>query len=95
MQLNAGRTYNVLDGEGNNASLTNESGVDSNTERIEEQETPLASGADFAGDKKSEATVGLPLQAIIPIGAAVLCAILAILIVVMMRRRNNNGEQEA
>ena len=95
LQLNAGRTYNVLDGTGNNATLTNESGVDSNTERIEEQETPLASGADFAGDKKSEATVGLPLQAIIPIGAAVLCATLAILIVVMMRRRKNNGEQEA
>ena len=95
LQLNAGRTYNVLDGTGNNATLTNESGVDSNTERIEEQETPLASGADFAGDKKSEATVGLPLQAIIPIGAAVLCAILAILVVVMMRRRKNSGEQEA
>lgn len=44
--LNADGTYNVADGDGNNSTLTNEAGVDSNTERIEDDETPLASGLD-------------------------------------------------
>lgn len=95
LQLNAGRTYNVLEGEGNNGSLTNEQGVDSNTERIEEEATPLASGLDFAEDKKTEATIGLPYGAIVPIGIAAALAAIAVIVFVVVKRRKRDGEQEA
>ena len=91
LQLNAGRTYNVLDGADNNASLTNEGGVDSNTERIEDSETPLASG--FGTGAQSSAASSLSQMATwaLPVGiGAVVIIIIAFIILTRLRRKNDD-----
>lgn len=84
--LNDDGTYNVLDGDNNNSTLTNEEGVDSNTERIDDTETPLASGAQDEGQ-------AVPAWAI-PLGILAALAAIGGVVFFIMKRRNNN-EQNA
>ena len=95
LALDGQRTYNVLDGEGNNSSLTNESGVDSNTERIEDEETPLASGLDAASQGSSEEGVGAPFGTPLPIGVIIASALAVVLAVVVFRRFKDEDGKEA
>lgn len=90
--LNANGTYNVFDGEGNNQTLTNEEGVDSNTERIDDNETPLAQAPDSPG---GEASQGMPAWAV-PLGAgiAALAAAAGLVFIFTKRRKDNDGNQE-
>ena len=71
--------------------MTNESGVDSNTERIEDNETPLASGFDRGG--QSTAASSLAGMAI-PIGIGLLVVLAAVAAIMVIRRRKNE-ENEA
>ena len=90
LQLNDARTYNVMDGEDGNATLTNESGVDSNTERIADSETPLASGFD-AGATSSAASSFLQIgQMLVPLGIGAVVAAIGIAALVVIRRRNRD-----
>lgn len=85
-QLNEDGTYSVADGAGNNSTLTNEAGVDSNTERIDDEETPLASGVE------GKAT-SLPTWAI---GTGIALAIgLAAALVFMFMKRSKKTDNEA
>ena len=93
LQLNDTRTYNVMDGEDGASTLTNESGVDSNTERIEDSETPLASGFD-AGATSSAATSFMQIgQMLVPVGIAAVVAIIGIAALVVIRRRNRDENE--
>ena len=94
LQLNAARTYNVLDGADNNSTLTNESGVNSNTERIEDSETPLASGFDTGASSSAASSLSSLAQLALPvgIGAAVVIAIGAAVLV--LRRRKSDDMYE-
>lgn len=87
--LNASGTYNVLDGEDNNQTLTNEAGADSNTERIDDDETPLAQGLSGAGEEAGTSESGLPSWAL-PAGIAAAAAVAAGFGVFFWKRRNNN-----
>lgn len=97
LQLNGSRTYNVLDGEGNNATLTNEEGVDSNTERIEEEENPLAAGLDGTATDVASARGFIQALPAWVIPACVIAAVAlgAIVIAVVIRRRKRDAESEA
>jgi hypothetical protein len=95
LSLDGQRTYNVLDGEGNNSSLTNESGVDSNTERIEDEETPLASGLDAASQSKPEGSIGSPFESPLPIGVIIASALVLVLAIVVFRRFKTDDGKEA
>lgn len=89
LRLNDGRTYNVFDGEGNNSSLTNESGIDSNTERIEDDYNPLAAGLE-EGSANGNGNTALWA---VPIGvgvALVLIAIIAFVAIRSSRRKKNH-----
>lgn len=90
-QLNANGTYNVLDGADNNQTLTNEAGTDSNTERIDDNETPLAPGVDGAGADAGSTEGGMPAWAL-PAGIAAAAAVAAGLIIFFWKRRSNNDE---
>ena len=86
-QLNPTSRYNVNDGAGNNGTLTNESGVDSNTERIGDDANPLAQGTD---EKGAEEQTGpqFNVGAIVAIAVAVAAlALLAAFLNVYLRRR--------
>lgn len=91
LQLNPGRTYNVFDGDGN-ATLTNESGVDSNTERIEDNETPLASGFDRGASSSAAASWASSTQWLLPAGIALAVLAVALVAVVVIRRRNDDDD---
>lgn len=91
-RLNADGTYNVLDGEGNNQTLTNEAGVDSNTERIDDNETPLASGAD-GGDATAAAESSTP-WGLIAGGVLAALAAAGIIVFFVKRRNNDNNNRE-
>ncbi len=95
LQLNDGRTYNALEGEGGNATLTNESGVDSNTERIEDSETPLASGFDRGGTSSAASSFMQMSGWMIPAAIAVVVIIAAVAVLMAIRRRKNNDTYEA
>jgi hypothetical protein len=92
LQLNAGRTYNVFDGGDNNATMTNESGVNSNTERIEDSETPLASGFDRGASSSAASSFASMNQLLIPLAIAVAVAIIAIVAIRIIRRKNDRDE---
>lgn len=82
--LNGDGTYNSLDGDGNDSTLTNEEGVDSNTERIDDNETPLASGT----QNNDQA---------LPVWAGVAAAVVVVaaaggLALYLKRRKSNNGQ---
>ena len=94
MLLNAGRAYNVFDGEGNNATLTNEAGVNSNTERIEESETPLASGFDKGGTSTAAASFMSTSSWVLPVAIGIIVVIVALLALLAIRRRKNNDMYE-
>ncbi len=89
LQLNASRTYNVLDGEGNNSSLTNESGVNSNTERIAENETPLASGINQANVNGLAANQGGVPAWLLPVGIVVAIALIVLIAFLAYKNRRN------
>lgn len=84
-QLNVDGTYNVLDGTGNNATLTNEAGEDSNSERIDDNETPLARAVSGLQQNGWAVPAG--------IGAA-LAACLGGLLIFFKKRKNNDDEQQ-
>lgn len=90
-QLNAAGTYNVLDGEGNNQTLTNEAGVDTNTERIDDNETPLAAGANGAGSEAGAAQ-GVPAWAL-PAGIGLAAVAAAGIMLYFWKRRSNNNDK--
>lgn len=92
-QLNDGRTYNVFDGAGNNGTLTNEEGVNSNTERIEDNETPLASGYDRGASSSAASVFGRLTTVALPIGAAVVA--IAVIALVVVRRRAKRDSYDA
>jgi len=94
LQLNAARTYNVLDGDDNNATLTNESGVDSNTERIEDDATPLASGFDRGGTSTAAGSLMAASSLALPIGIGVVVVIIAVIAFLAIRRRKNDDTYE-
>ena len=94
MQLNVARTYNVLDGTDNNATLTNESGVDSNTERIEDSETPLASGFDTGASSSAASSLASIAQWALPVGIGVVGVIIALIAFLAIRRRKNDDMYE-
>lgn len=85
-RLNADGTYSVADGDGSNSTLTNEAGVDSNTERINDDETPLASGADN-GRAISSWAIGS--------GVAVAVGLMAGLFMIFKRRRKETDEEQS
>jgi len=93
MQLNDESTYNVFDGAGN-ATMTNESGVDSNTERIEDSETPLASGFDRGGTSSAASSLMQSSAWIIPLAIAVVVVIAAVVVLMTIRRRKNEETNE-
>ena len=90
LQLNDGRTYNVFDGEGNNGLLTNESGVDSNTERIEDNETPLASGFDKGATSSAASSLTQLGAWALPIGIGLAVVIAAVAVITILRRRKDD-----
>lgn len=94
LQLNAARTYNVLDGTDNNATLTNESGVDSNTERIEDSETPLASGFDTGASSSAASSLSSMARWALPVGIAAVGVIIALVAFLAIRRRKNDDMYE-
>lgn len=94
LQLNVARTYNVLDGTDNNATLTNESGVDSNTERIEDSETPLASGFDTGASSSAASSLASIAQWALPVGIGVVGVIIALIAFLAIRRRKNDDMYE-
>jgi len=94
LQLNAARTYNVFDGSDNNATLTNESGVDSNTERIEDSETPLASGFDTGASSSAASSLSSIAQWALPVGIGVVGVIIALIAFLAIRRRKNDDTYE-
>lgn len=83
-RLNANGTYNVADGEGNNSTLTNEAGQDSNSERIDDDEVPLASGIGENG--VSLAAIGTATGATI--------AMAALLAFFIAKKRSNKTEEQ-
>lgn len=85
--LNDGRTYNAINGD-DGGLLTNENGTDTNTERIDENQTPLASGTDQDG--QAGPIFGLSWPQAIGIGAALAAIVAAgvVLIIVFIRRRH-------
>ena len=93
LQLGVEGAYNVLGGIGN-ATLTNASGVDSNTERIEDSETPLASGFDKGATSSAASSFTQMSGILIPLGIAVVIAIVAVVILTIIRRRMNSDEYE-
>lgn len=95
MQLNNDRTYNVIDGDGGNGTMTNESGVDSNTERIEDSETPLASGFDKGGTSTAASSLSGMAQWMLPVGIVLIVVIIAAAGVMVIRRRKNDEANEA
>lgn len=82
--LSADGTYSVADGDGNNSTLTNEAGVDSNTERINDDETPLASGV--AGTGLSPVAVGT--------AAGVGIGLAGLLILLIAKKRSHKTEEQ-
>ncbi len=93
-QLNAGRTYNVFDGADNNATLTNEEGVNSNTERIEDTETPLASGFDKGGTSTAASSFMESAAWVVPVAVGVVVVAGALLAFLAFRRRKNSDMYE-
>lgn len=93
LQLNAGRTYNVLDGD-SNATLTNESGVDSNTERIEDSETPLASGFGQGGTSSAASSFMTQASWAVPVIIGIVVALIVLFAVMARRRRKSNDMYE-
>lgn len=79
-RLNANGTYSVADGTGNNSTLTTEGGVDSNTERINDEETPLASGEGL--------NQGLPAWATTAAGVGIGLAAIVIMYAIIRNRKN-------
>ena len=94
MQLNDGRTYNVFDGGDNNATLTNESGVDSNTERIEDSETPLASGFDRGGTSTAASSIMQVPEWLPPVGIGAAVVVVGLIVFAGIRRRKNDEMNE-
>ena len=94
MQLDNTRTYNVMDGEDGNQSLTNESGVDPNRERIEDSETPLASGFDTGATSTAASSFTGIGHMIIPIIIAAAILLAAVIALIFIRRRKNDDEYE-
>ena len=92
LNLNPDTTYNVANGNGANGTLTNESGIDSNTERIEDSETPLASGFDKGGASTAASSL---TAAMVPIGIAIVVAIVIAALFMIIRRRKNDEANEA
>ena len=85
-QLNQDGTYNVAAGAGN-GTLTNEAGVDSNTERIEDEEVALASGVD---ENANQGTVfDTLIRVAMVLGAIAVVAIIVFLAVFESRRRKD------
>lgn len=95
MQLNDGRTYNVFDGEGNNGAMTNESGVDTNTERIEDNETPLASGFDKGGTSTAASSLSGMAAWMLPVGIGIVAILVVGAAVMFIRRRKLDEADEA
>ena len=93
-QLNAGRTYNVFDGADNNATLTNEEGVNSNTERIEDNETPLASGFDKGGTSTAASSFMASAAWVIPVAIGIVVVAGGLLAFMAIRRRKNSDMYE-
>lgn len=87
-ELNDGRTYNSINGN-DGGLLTNEQGTDTNTERIEEEQTPLASGTTEEGQGTSFLGLSWPLTA--GIGAAVAAGIIALLVIFIRKRRKSDA----
>ena len=94
LQLNAARTYNVLDGADNNATLTNEGGVDSNTERIEDTATPLAQGVGSGATSTAATSLTSSLTWLAPAAIAAAVAIIAIAAFLSWRRRKSSDMYE-
>lgn len=89
LQLNDGRTYNVFDGDNANGTLTNESGVDSNAERIEDSETPLASGFDRGGTSTAASSLSSFASLALPVGVGLLVVVAAAGGFMLFRRRSD------
>lgn len=94
LQLNDGRTYNVFDGGDNNATLTNESGIDSNTERIEDSETPLASGFDRGGTSSAASSIMQVPEWLPPVGIGAAVIVVGLIVFAGVRRRKNDEMNE-
>ena len=92
--LDEGRTYNVLDGDNGSSTLTNEEGVDSNTERIEDDYNPLAQGLESAADADGSQVQGIPTWAL-AVGAAAVLAVIAIVVWLVLRRRKAESNEQA
>lgn len=69
---------------GDTATVVNGDGVDSNTARIDDNETPLASGQS-----------GLPVAAIVGIGVGVAALVLLIVFLVLKRKKNDDAAPAA
>lgn len=88
-QMNTTGTYNVNDGAGNRR-ITNERGVDTNTERIADDQTPLAQ--DTGETPAAVQDGGLPIGVI----AAIIVAAIGLLVwLLLMRRRKDDDKQQA
>lgn len=83
--LNAMRNYNAING-GAGGYITNEEGIDSNTEHIEDEANPLASGSE--GNKL--VLVGSAL----PLGIGIGVAVVAIVVIALVMKRKNRKERE-
>ena len=90
MQLNDNNTYNVADGANGNGTLTNQSGVDSNTERIDDSATPLASGFGKGGTSSAAASLS---GMMLPIGIGLAVVIVVAAAVLFIRRRKNEADE--
>ena len=95
VRLNRDRTYNVFGGDEGNGTMTNESGVDSNTERIEDNETPLASGFGKGGESSAASSLTGMGSWMIPVGIGLIAVIVVAAAVMAIRRKLHNDENEA
>jgi len=86
--LNQAGTYNVAAGEGN-GTLTNEAGVDSNQERIDNDAVALSSGVENQG-AQAATVFGMPIWLAVVAGVATVAAIAAIVAVLADKRRKDD-----
>lgn len=96
LRLDDTRTYNVSDGDGNNSTLTNEEGIDSNAERIDDDANPLSSGLHNpgAGDGADGGMLSAPIAITLIVVVVAVAVVLALVAWKLRKSRKANEADE-
>ena len=92
-QLADSTTYNVINGQ-DATTITNNEGTDATTERIEETQTPLASGESTSSLPREEGIMGKMMQQAALVAGCIVAALLALLAVIWFVSRRKGAEVE-